>query len=64
MHCPAACRVWSGSISTHGVTQEFIDQVTPFLNNPKVFGFYLVDEPDLTGQWGPQANPADLKAEI
>ncbi|MET4015044.1 calcium-binding protein [Bradyrhizobium sp. S3.2.12] len=47
----------------HGVTQDFIDQVTPFLNNPKVFGFYLVDEPDLTGQWGPQADPADLKAE-
>lgn len=47
----------------HGVTQDFIDQVTPFLNNPKVFGFYLVDEPDLTGQWGPQASPADLQAE-
>jgi hypothetical protein len=46
-----------------GVTQEFIDQVTPFLNNPKVFGFYLVDEPDLTGEWGPQASAADLKAE-
>lgn len=46
-----------------GVTQDFIDQVTPFLNNPKVFGFYLVDEPDLTGQWGPQASPADLQAE-
>ncbi|WP_314957502.1 calcium-binding protein [Bradyrhizobium cosmicum] len=46
-----------------GVTQEFIDQVTPFLNNPKVFGFYLVDEPDLTGEWGPQASAADLMAE-
>ncbi|MCK1655276.1 calcium-binding protein [Bradyrhizobium sp. 149] len=46
-----------------GATQEFIDQVTPFLNNPKVFGFYLVDEPDLTGEWGPQASAADLKAE-
>lgn len=46
-----------------GVTQDFINQVTPFLNNPKVFGFYLVDEPDPTGQWGPQASAADLKAE-
>ncbi|MCP3369529.1 calcium-binding protein [Bradyrhizobium cajani] len=46
-----------------GVTQDFIDQVTPFLNNPKVFGFYLVDEPDMTGEWGPQADPADLMAE-
>ncbi|WP_201724190.1 calcium-binding protein [Bradyrhizobium centrolobii] len=46
-----------------GVTQDFINQVTPFLNNPKVFGFYLVDEPDPTGQSGPQASAADLKAE-
>ncbi|WP_212501236.1 calcium-binding protein [Bradyrhizobium lablabi] len=47
----------------HGVTQEFIDKVTPFIGNPKVFGFYLVDEPDPTGQWGVQASAADLKAE-
>jgi hypothetical protein len=47
----------------HGVTQEFIDEVTPFINNPNLYGFYLVDEPDPTGQWGPQASAADLKAE-
>lgn len=47
----------------HGVTQDFINQVTPFLNNPKVFGFYLVDEPDPSGQSGPQASAADLMAE-
>ncbi|RWB58175.1 MAG: calcium-binding protein [Mesorhizobium sp.] len=46
-----------------GVTQSFIDQVTPFLNNPKVFGFYLTDEPDPTGRWGTYATAADLKAE-
>ncbi|MBZ9850000.1 calcium-binding protein [Mesorhizobium sp. CA14] len=46
-----------------GVTQSFTDQVTPFLNNPKVFGFYLVDEPDPTGKWGTYASAENLKAE-
>ncbi|RAZ92507.1 calcium-binding protein [Mesorhizobium hawassense] len=46
-----------------GATQSFIDQVTPFLNNPKVFGFYLMDEPDPTGRWGTYASAATLKAE-
>jgi hypothetical protein len=46
-----------------GVTQEFIDAVTPFIDHPNLYGFYLVDEPDPTGQWGPQASAADLKAE-
>jgi hypothetical protein len=47
----------------NGVTQDFIDQVTPFIGNPNVYGFYLVDEPDPTGVWGPQASPANLMAE-
>jgi len=47
----------------NGVTQDFIDQVTPFIGNPNLYGFYLVDEPDPTGQWGVQASAADLKAE-
>ena len=46
-----------------GVTQSFIDKVTPFIGNPKVFGFFLVDEPDPTGQYNTQVNAADLKAE-
>ncbi|MDX8523692.1 calcium-binding protein [Mesorhizobium sp. MSK_1335] len=46
-----------------GVTQSFIDKVTPFLNNPKVFGFFLMDEPDPTGKWGTYASTANLKAE-
>jgi hypothetical protein len=53
--------VWLDQYS--GVTQDFIDQVTPFIGNPKAYGFYLVDEPDPTGQWGVQASAADLKAE-
>ncbi|MER9025810.1 calcium-binding protein, partial [Mesorhizobium sp. M0815] len=47
----------------NGVTQSFIDKVTPFLGNPNVFGFFLVDEPDPTGQWGTYASAANLKAE-
>jgi hypothetical protein len=47
----------------NGVTQDFIDQVTPFIGNPNLYGFYLVDEPDPTGVWGVQASPADLMAE-
>ncbi|RWB71565.1 MAG: calcium-binding protein [Mesorhizobium sp.] len=46
-----------------GATSSFIDQVTPFLNNPKVFGFYLCDEPDPTGRWHPLTTAANLKAE-
>ncbi|WP_264713440.1 Hint domain-containing protein [Limobrevibacterium gyesilva] len=37
--------------------------MTPFIGNPKVYGFYLADEPDPTGKWGPLATAADLKAE-
>jgi hypothetical protein len=46
-----------------GVTQSFIDAVTPFIGNPKVYGFYLKDEPDPTGQWGTLVTAANLKAE-
>jgi hypothetical protein len=48
---------------TSGVTQSFIDKVTPLLNNSKVFGFYLADEPDPTGNFGPQVLASNLKAE-
>ncbi|TJV24420.1 MAG: calcium-binding protein [Mesorhizobium sp.] len=51
-------------LSAHdGVTSSFIEQVTPFLNNPKVFGFFLMDEPDPTGRWGTYASAENLKAE-
>jgi len=42
--------VWLDQYS--GVNQSFINAVTPFIGNPKVYGFFLVDEPDPTGQWG------------
>jgi len=49
--------VWLDQYS--GVTQDFIDQVTPFIGNPKAYGFYRGDEPEPTGQWGVQASAAD-----
>jgi hypothetical protein len=53
--------VWLNESS--GVTQSFIDKVTPLLNNNKVFGFYLTDEPDPTGQYNTLVKASDLKAE-
>ena len=46
-----------------GVTQSFIDKVTPFIGNPKLYGFFLVDEPDPTGRYHTQVDAADLRAE-
>ncbi|WP_245440969.1 hypothetical protein, partial [Mesorhizobium sanjuanii] len=46
-----------------GVTQSFIDKVTPFIGNPKLYGFFLVDEPDPTGKYHTQVDAADLRAE-
>ncbi len=48
---------------TDGVTQDFIDAVTPYIGNPKAFAFFLADEPDPTGQWGKQVSAENLKAE-
>ena len=47
-----------------GVTQSFIDAVTPYIGNPNVYGFFLKDEPDPTGQWGDYVTAANLKAEF
>src|SRR5437879_7983864 len=46
-----------------GVTQSFIDAVTPYIGNPRVYGFFLTDEPDPTGQWNTLVTAADLRAE-
>ncbi|UCI32271.1 M10 family metallopeptidase C-terminal domain-containing protein [Mesorhizobium sp. B4-1-4] len=47
----------------NGTTSSFIQKVTPFIGNPKAFGFFLVDEPDPTGKWGTYATATNLKAE-
>lgn len=46
-----------------GVTPSFLAKVKPFIDNSKVFGFFLMDEPDPTGKWGTYARPQDLKAQ-
>lgn len=53
--------VWLNDVN--GATSSFIQQVTPFIGNPNLFGFFLVDEPDPTGKWGTYASAANLMAE-
>ncbi|MEZ2331148.1 calcium-binding protein [Mesorhizobium sp. RCC_202] len=53
--------VWLDEVN--GASTSFVQKVTPFIGNPKVFGFFLVDEPDPTGKWGTYATAANLKAE-
>src|SRR3989449_8128307 len=53
--------VWLGLCN--GADSSFISAVQPFIGNPKLFGFYLMDEPDPTGQWAPLCPPANLMAE-
>jgi hypothetical protein len=47
----------------NGVTQSFIDALKPYIGNPNVYGFYLKDEPDPTGQYNTLVTAANLKAE-
>ena len=53
--------VWLGLCD--GADPAFIAAVQPFIGNPKVFGFYLMDEPDPTGQWNTLCPAANLRAE-
>ena len=53
--------VWLGLCD--GVDAAFVDAVRPFAGDPRVFGFYLMDEPDPTGQWAPLCTAANLMAE-
>jgi autotransporter-associated beta strand protein len=53
--------VWLGMCN--GADSTFVQTVRPFMGNPKLFGFYLVDEPDPTGRWNPLCPASNLKAE-
>jgi hypothetical protein len=53
--------VWVGQCD--GVTAAFTQAITPYIGDPRVFGFYLMDEPDPTGQWNPQCPQSNIKAE-
>lgn len=43
---------------THGVDAHFLQSIQPYIGDPRVFAFYLVDEPNPT-----VVSPAALKAE-
>jgi hypothetical protein len=53
--------VWLGQCN--GVNATFTATVQPFTGNAKLFGFYLMDEPDPTGRYAPLCPAANLKAE-
>lgn len=53
--------VWLGLCN--GVNANFVATVKPFVGNPKLLGFYLMDEPDPTGQYAPLCTAVNLKAE-
>jgi hypothetical protein len=55
--------IWIGQCG--GATTTFVNAITPFIGNPKVFGFYLMDEPDPdpAGIYGAYCSQANLKAE-
>lgn len=53
--------VWVGQCN--GADATFVDTVRPFIGNAKLFGFYLMDDPDPTGQHFPLCTADNLKAE-
>jgi hypothetical protein len=53
--------VWLGLCN--GANSNFVSTVSPFIGNTNLFGFYLMDEPDPTGQYAPLCTAANLKAE-
>jgi hypothetical protein len=53
--------VWVGLCQ--GVDSTFTSTVAPFVGNAKVFGFYLMDDPDPTGKYHPTCAASRLKAE-
>jgi len=46
-----------------GADSTFTGKIQPFIGNAKVFGFFLMDEPDPTGKYNPLCTQANLKAE-
>ena len=59
--------VWVGQCN--GVDQNFRRAVQPYVGNPKVFGFYLMDDPDprvtfKAGKLSLPCSPYQLKAEL
>jgi hypothetical protein len=53
--------VWIGQCD--GVDTKFETLARAVIDHPKLFGFYLMDDPDPTGLWRPQCKASDLRAE-
>jgi hypothetical protein len=53
--------VWVGQCN--GADARFITTVTPFLQHPRVFGFYLMDDPDPRWWRGRHCTPEHLREE-
>jgi hypothetical protein len=55
--------VWVGQCE--GVTKKFLATLAPFLGDHRVFGYYLMDDPDPRSRFGdsPPCPPARLRAE-
>jgi hypothetical protein len=53
--------VWVGQCN--GADAKFVETIRPFIGNEKLFGFYLMDDPDPTGQHFPLCKAENLKAE-
>jgi hypothetical protein len=52
---------WIGQCG--GVDPSFLSAVRPYIGNPNLFGFYLMDDPDPTGWYSHRCQADDLKAE-
>jgi hypothetical protein len=53
--------VWIGRCD--GADAAFKAQIESFAEHPKLFGFYLMDDPDPTGRWRERCQGANLRAE-
>jgi len=53
--------VWVGQC--RGADPIFIKTVSQYIGNPRLFGFFLMDDPDPTGRYYPRCTAENLKAE-
>jgi hypothetical protein len=53
--------VWVGQCN--GVDRTFLNTIRPYIGNAKLFGFYLMDDPDPTGWYRTRCRAENLTAE-
>lgn len=53
--------VWVGQCN--GVDRTFLNTIRPYIGNAKLFGFYLMDDPDPTGKYRTLCRAENLTAE-